>query len=202
MQSESVSAAYARREWLRPHRGAVVSPRRRAAGDWMDAGRRVREALARLPVATEILPCDPDKADTAVFCEHYGFAPEDSANTILVTAKTGVRRTVACVLLADSRLDVNHVVRKRLQARRVSFASSMQTRELTGMEVGGVTPFALPEGMQVWVDARVMQRERIVLGGGSRDAKVIVPPAVFEHLANVSVIDGLARPAATGGTGN
>lgn len=161
-----------------------------------DPASRVQEALARLPIASETIACDPDKADTAVFCAHYGYAPEDSANTILVAAKTGEKRIVACVLLADSRLNVNHVVRKRLASRRVSFASGEQTRELTGMEIGGVTPFALPQDMPVWVDARVMTRERIVLGAGSRDAKVIVSPQVFGHLANVEVIEGLADPVA------
>jgi prolyl-tRNA editing enzyme YbaK/EbsC (Cys-tRNA(Pro) deacylase) len=158
-----------------------------------DPARRVQEVLSQLPIASDTIPCDPEKADTAVFCEHYGYAPEDSANTILVAAKTGEKRVVACVVLADSRLDVNHVVRKRLESRRVSFASSEQTREMTGMEIGGVTPLALPPDMALWVDARVMTRERIVLGGGSRDTKVVVSPAVFEHLENVAVIEGLAK---------
>ncbi len=158
-----------------------------------DPAQRVQEALATLPVTSETISCDPEKADTAVFCAHYGYALEDSANTILVAAKTGEKRVVACVLLADSRLDVNHVVRKRLASRRVSFASSEQTRELTGMEIGGVTPFALPAEMSLWVDARVMTREQIVLGAGTRSAKIIVTPAVFGHLPNVEVIDGLAK---------
>lgn len=160
-----------------------------------DSAQRVQDVLARLPVASETIPCDPALADTAVFCEHYGYALEDSANTILVAAKTGEKRIVACVLLADSRLDVNRVVRKRLGARRVSFAGSEQTRELTGMEIGGVTPFALPGGIALWVDARVMTRERIVLGAGTRAAKIIVPPSVFEHLPNVEVVEDLARRA-------
>lgn len=159
-----------------------------------DPEQRVRQVLAELPVSAEVIDCDPDKADTAVFCEHYGYAPEDSANTILVAAKTGERQVVACVLLADSRLDVNHVVRKRLAARRVSFANAEETRELTGMELGGVTPFALPPGMAIWVDARVLTRPRIVLGAGSRSAKVVVAPAVFDHLDGVEVIEGLAQP--------
>jgi len=50
------------------------------------------------------------------------------------------------------------------------------------MEIGGVTPLALPDDLKLCVDARVMTRERIVLGGGSRDCKVVVAPAVFEHL--------------------
>ncbi|MDH3714207.1 MAG: hypothetical protein OET44_10215 [Gammaproteobacteria bacterium] len=159
-----------------------------------DPAQRVKAVLSQLPIDSETIPCDPEKADTAIFCEHYGYALEDSANTILVAAKTGEKRIVACVVLADSRLDVNHVVRKRLESRRVSFASSEQTQELTGMDIGGVTPLALPQDMALWVDARVMTRERIVLGGGSRDTKVVVSPAVFEHLENVAVIEGLAKP--------
>ena len=158
-----------------------------------DSAAKVRATLQRLPIAAEIIACDPEKADTAVFCAHYGYALADSANTILVAAKTGEKRVVACVLLADSRLDVNHVVRKKLGARRVSFASGEQTRELTGMEIGGVTPLALPDGFELWIDARVMTRERIVLGGGSRDCKVVVTPAVFEHLPRTQIVDGLAQ---------
>jgi prolyl-tRNA editing enzyme YbaK/EbsC (Cys-tRNA(Pro) deacylase) len=60
------------------------------------------------------------------------------------------------------------------------------------MAIGGVTPIGLPEGLALWVDARVMERERIILGGGSRDRKVLAPPAIltalgaeiFEDLAN------------------
>ena len=40
----------------------------------------------------EVMPCDPDLADTAVFCEHYGQSLEDSVNTIVVKAKTGGER--------------------------------------------------------------------------------------------------------------
>lgn len=154
----------------------------------------VRKALSGLGVEAEVIACDPDKADTAVFCAYYGYSPEDSANTILVSAKTGEKKTVACVLLADSRLDVNHTIRKRIGSRRVSFASADQTRELTGMELGGVTPVALPPELPVWVDSRVMSRQRIILGAGGRAAKVVTTPAIFEHLPNVEIVDGLAQP--------
>lgn len=160
-----------------------------------DPEEAVRRALAALPVTSEVIACDPDKADTAVFCAHYGYAAEDSVNTILVSAKTGEKRTVACVLLADSRLDVNHVVRKRLKSRRVSFTSADATRELTGMEIGGVTPLALPPDMPVWVDSRVMQRPRIVLGGGGRSTKIVTVPEIFRHIGNVEIVEGLAQAA-------
>ncbi|MGI9301769.1 MAG: YbaK/EbsC family protein [Gammaproteobacteria bacterium] len=158
----------------------------------IDTETRVRAFLDALGVKYEILECDPELADTAVFCERYGFALDDSANTIIVGAKTGDKQRVACVLLATTRLDVNRTVRKRMGVRRLSFASADETRELTGMEIGGVTPLALPHDLPLWVDSRVMKREFVILGGGSRSCKIEVAPALFERTANTTIVEDLA----------
>ena len=165
----------------------------RPAADEPDRA-RLEASLAGLGVPYELFPCDPALADTAAFCEAYGFALEDSANTIVVAGKADPRRYAACIVLAAHRLDVNRVVRVRLGARRASFASADETRELTGMEIGGVTPFGLPPDLPVWVDSAVMARPRIVLGGGSRSWKVLAAPTILLALPNVEVVDGLAGP--------
>ncbi|MEY2569192.1 MAG: hypothetical protein QOE35_3721 [Actinomycetota bacterium] len=157
-----------------------------------DVEHRVREVVEELGVEHEIVPCDPTLADTAAFCEAYGYAMDDSANTIVVAGKSEPPRYVACVVLATTRLDVNRVVRKRLEVKKASFADAAVTEELTGMAVGGVAPFALPPGMPIWVDARVVARERIVLGGGSRNCKVVGPPELLLALAGAEVVEGLA----------
>jgi prolyl-tRNA editing enzyme YbaK/EbsC (Cys-tRNA(Pro) deacylase) len=155
--------------------------------------RTLRARLDPLGVAYELFPCDPALADTAAFCAAYGFDPNESANTILVIGKSEPPRYAACVVLATTRLDVNRAVRDRLGTRKASFAPAEVTRELTGMEIGGVTVFGLPDGLPILVDARVMERERIVLGGGSRSWKVIGSPALLEALPGVEVVEGLAK---------
>jgi len=158
-----------------------------------------REALERALAGRgehELFPCDPALADTAAFCAAYGFAMGDSANTIVVVGKADPPRYAACVVLATHRLAVNRTVRARLGTRKASFASPDETRAITGHEIGGVTAFGLPEGMPLWVDASVMARERIVLGGGSRSWKVIAPPSILLTLPGVEVVNGLANPAA------
>jgi|SRR5438874_2504629 len=154
---------------------------------------RVQEQLDRLKVPYELFPCDPALADTANFCAAYGFKPEDSANTILVIGKSEPPVYAACVVLASSRLDVNKTVRQRLGTRKASFASPEDTRAITGMEIGGVTVFGLPPDLPVWIDSRVMARERIVLGGGSRSFKVIAAPAMLLELPRAEVVEGLAN---------
>src|SRR4249920_2968416 len=102
---------------------------------WLD------DHLRDLGVPYELFACDPALADTAAFCEAYGFAPEDSANTIVVIGKSDPPVFAACVVLATTRLDVNRTVRDRFDRRKASFASADDTRSLTGMEIGGVTVF-------------------------------------------------------------
>jgi prolyl-tRNA editing enzyme YbaK/EbsC (Cys-tRNA(Pro) deacylase) len=143
----------------------------------------------------ELFACDPALADTAAFCAAYGFAPEDSANTIVVIGKSNPPVYAACVVLATHRLDVNRAVKDRLGTRKASFASADETRALTGMEIGGVTAFGLPPDLPVLVDAAVMARERIVLGGGSRSWKVIAPPSILTTIPTAEVVEGLANPA-------
>jgi prolyl-tRNA editing enzyme YbaK/EbsC (Cys-tRNA(Pro) deacylase) len=159
---------------------------------------RLVAALGSLGVDYELFPCDPALADTAAFCAAYGFDPADSANTILVIGKSDPPRFAACVVLAPNRLDVNRAVRDRLGTRKASFAPAESTREITGMEIGGVTVFGLPAALPVWVDSRVMDRERIVLGGGSRSWKVLASPSILLALPGVEVVEGLATEPPTG----
>jgi prolyl-tRNA editing enzyme YbaK/EbsC (Cys-tRNA(Pro) deacylase) len=157
---------------------------------------RLERVLRGLGATFELFPCDPALADTAQFCAAYGFALEDSANTIVVVGKADPRRYAACVLLATHRLDVNRTVRARLGTRRASFASAEETRDKTGMAIGGVTAFGLPSGLPIWIDGAVMDRERVVLGGGSRSWKVIAPPSILLNLPESEVVPGLATPLA------
>lgn len=163
----------------------------------MDAEARLRRQLDELGVRYEILPCDPALADTTAFCEAYGHALEDSANTILVVGKSDPPSYVACVVLATTRLDVNKTVRTRLGVRKASFADAETTRAITGMEIGGVTAIGLPSDLPIWIDARVMTRPTIILGGASRSWKVFAPPGVLTALPNAEVVDGLALASST-----
>jgi hypothetical protein len=92
-----------------------------------------------------------------------------------------------------TRLDVNGVVRRRLGARKVSFAPAELTIELTGQEIGGVTVFGLPDKIPVWVDARVLEPEWVVIGAGSRSAKIKLDPQVLASLDRFEVVEGLAK---------
>lgn len=154
----------------------------------------IRRILEASGLPFEVWDCDPELADTAVFCERYNVPLDRSANTILVRSKTGAEAYAACVVLATTRLDVNKTVRKRLGARKASFATAEETKAMTGMEIGGITALALPPELPLWIDAAVMACDYVILGGGNRESKLKVVPEIFRQTPNTEIVDGLARP--------
>lgn len=152
----------------------------------------VTRALADAGAEFSVMECDPELADTAQFCEHYGIPPNRSANAIVLASKRPSGVHAMFLVLATTRLDVNGLGRRLMDVKKVSFASSDVTSEVTGMVVGGVTPFGRPQDLALFVDAAVMTPEWVIVGGGSRDMKIKVNPEVFTRLASTTVIDGLA----------
>lgn len=157
--------------------------------------RQVLATLDALGVPYEVHPIDPDHADTAVYCQRYGVPLDRAANTIIVASRKEPKQYAACVVKATTRLDVNHAVRRLMNVSRVSFASAAETVALTGMMLGGVTVFALPEGLPIYVDERVMALDWIILGSGSRSSKIRTSPEVFRRLPGATIVAGLATDA-------
>jgi prolyl-tRNA editing enzyme YbaK/EbsC (Cys-tRNA(Pro) deacylase) len=153
----------------------------------------VLAAIEATGAAYETVEIDPDLADTTAFCERYGYPLGSSGNCILVASKDDPPVVAACLALATTKLDVNKRVRKLLGVRKLSFAPAELTREITGMEIGGVTPFGLPSDLPLYLDARIRDLDRVVVGGGSRSLKLVVAPPALTAIGGVYV-DDLALP--------
>ena len=154
---------------------------------------RIRQFIESTKLKFEVMDCKPELADTHIFCKEYGIDLEDSVNTIVVKTKTGELKYAVCALLATTKLDINKMIRKKLGARKVSFATIEETAKLTEMDIGGVTPLTLPSTLPLWVDSRVMQRDSIVLGGGNRSSKIKISPKIFQQTLNTEIVEGLAN---------
>lgn len=132
---------------------------------------------------------DPDLADTAAFCEQYDIGLDISANCVVVEAKRAERVWyAACVVLATTRADVNGIVRKHLDARKISFASMDTAVSLTGMEYGGITPIGLPADWPILVDQNVVDQQRVIIGSGVRGSKLLAPSEVLAALPGAEVL--------------
>lgn len=153
----------------------------------------VAQALAASSSPVGVAAIDPELADTARFCEHYQVPLEASANCVIVAGKRGQTTTyAACMALATTRVNVNNVVRKRLEARKASFASMDEAVRLTGMEYGGITPIGVPANWPILLGPDVAAAKELVVGSGIRGSKVLVTGEFLASLPGAEIVEGLA----------
>jgi prolyl-tRNA editing enzyme YbaK/EbsC (Cys-tRNA(Pro) deacylase) len=153
----------------------------------------VAAALRAVPEA-QVAAIDPDLADTGALVEAYDVPLELSANCVVVAGRrAGEQRWAACVVLATTRADVNGVVRRRLDVRKVSFAAMADAVDATGMEYGGITPIGVPAGWPVLVDPAVASTPLVVVGSGLRRSKLVLPGASLLRLPGAEILAGLGR---------
>ena len=156
----------------------------------------VADAVSVLPgiEAVGVSEIDPAVSDTAAFCAKYGTGPELAANCVIVEGKRGEERTMsAIVVLASTRADINGVVRKFLDARKVSFAPMEEAVQKTGMEFGAITPVGLPADWPILIDAAVASSAYVIIGSGIRKSKLAAPGSFLASLPNATVIEGLGQ---------
>lgn len=159
-----------------------------------DVAKPVADASPSVPSA-RVAVIDPHLADTAAFCDAYDVDPSASANCVVVTGRRGDETTTAAVVvLATDRADINGVVRRHIGARKVSFADQAEAEIESGMVRGGITPIGLPQGWRLIIDARVMERQAVLVGAGVRGAKIIVDTAHLAAQPQAEVLD-LALPS-------
>ena len=155
----------------------------------------VAAALDRLPDLRDratTVEIDPDLADTAALAETYGLEPQVSANCVVVLGRrAGEERAAACVVLSHTRADVNHLVKRTLEVRKVSFAPREWAVDASGMEFGGITPIGLPESWSLFVDRAVLAQPWVIVGSGLRRSKLALPGAALADLPGAVVLDGL-----------
>ena len=159
-------------------------------------GGAVAEALARWEHGAEVavVKIDPELADTAAMCDAYEVSMRASANCVVVAGRRGGdERIAACVVRADTRADVNSLVKRLLDVRKASFLAMDRAVDETGMEYGGITPVGLPDGWRVLVDAACTDIDVAIIGSGVRRSKLLLPGRLLGELPGAEVVSDLGR---------
>jgi prolyl-tRNA editing enzyme YbaK/EbsC (Cys-tRNA(Pro) deacylase) len=165
------------------HPELLAEPTARALSQWPDAA------------SVAVVAIDPGLADTAALSEAYDLPADGSGNCVLVAgSRAGEERVAACVVPADSRADVNSLVKRLLDVRKASFLPMERAVTESGMEHGGITPVGLPTTWRVLVDARLLTVPVVVIGSGVRRSKLLLPGSALASLPGVEIIEGLGKP--------
>lgn len=155
-------------------------------------GEPVRKYISLLPEAA-VFKIDPALSDTESLCREYHEPESTCGNCVIVRGRRGeITRTVACLALATTRVDVNKLVRKRLDVRKASFAPMDEATSESGMEYGAITPVGLPEDWPIWIDPAVARADEVCIGAGTRASKLVLPGEALLALPNAEVVEGLA----------
>ena len=158
-----------------------------------DVGAKVDSSVNGLKIIHDLIEIDADFADTAAFCEQYDFPLDHCGNTIIVAAKKPLGQYCACIVRGSERLDVNQTVKRLMGVSRLSFASAEETRNLTGMMIGGVTPFGLPAGLPIYADEKLLELDYVILGSGSRSSKLKISPTELHKIPGLHFVVGLSK---------
>ena len=156
----------------------------------------VAAVLVRWAHAAEVgvVEIDPGLADTAAMTEAYGVPLTASANCVVVSGRRdGEERVAACVVRADTRADVNNLVKRSLDVRKASFLPMDRATAESGMEYGGITPVGLPEGWRLFVDAACLDIDVAIIGSGLRRSKLLLPGHRLGDLPAAEILEELGR---------
>ena len=159
-------------------------------------GPTVRAALEQWTHAGQVgvVEIDPALADTAAMTEAYDVPLTASANCVVVSGRrAGEERVAACVVRADTRADVNNLVKRTLDVRKATFLAMERAVEETGMQYGGITPVGLPPGWRVLVDAACLDIDVAIIGSGVRRSKLLLPGPRLADLPATEVLTDLGR---------
>ncbi len=141
-----------------------------------------------------VVEIDPGLADTAAMTEAYDVSLQVSANCVVVAGRRGGdERVAACVVRADTRADVNGLVRRLLEVRKASFLAMDRAVEEAGMEYGGITPVGLPGHWRVLVDAACLDIDVAIVGSGVRRSKLLLRGRLLGELPGAEVVRDLGR---------
>lgn len=139
-----------------------------------------------------VVEIDPEAADTATLTAAYDLPLRASGNCVVVGGRrAGEERVAACVVPADTRADVNTLVKRRLDVRKATFLAMDDAVARTGMEYGGITPLGLPGDWRIFVDAGLLEAETVILGSGVRRSKILMSGSLLGQLPRAEVVPDL-----------
>lgn len=138
---------------------------------------RVREYLKEFDMDTKIREFSVSSATVALAAEALGCEPARIAKSLAFKTDSGCIMVVAA---GDARVD-----NKKYKAQfglKAKMLTVDETYEMTGHMVGGVCPFALPEGVRVYFDESLKRFETVFPACGSTNSAIELTIAELERL--------------------
>lgn len=146
---------------------------------------RVREYFKEFNMEDNILEFDVSSATVALAAEALGCAPQRIAKTLSFLVGES---PILIVAAGDVKID-NSKYKKQYGAK-AKMLSPEQVTELIGHAVGGVCPFAVKDGVSVYLDESLKRFETVFPACGSSNSAIeLTIPQMEKYSGFVSWVD-------------
>ena len=153
-----------------------------------------RTATFNNPDEILVAEIDPTCADGNTLCETYNLDHKMSIKCLIVESNDDDKEKVrAAILLPIDYKYSSSTVKKILESRDVTFSPLEEIIEATGMEYGSITPIGLPENYHILIDPLVLDNERIIVGGGLKKSKILMPSQTLLEIPNSKIVENLSK---------
>ena len=142
---------------------------------------RVREYLKEYQRENDVLEFSQSSATVELAAQAVGVEPARIAKTLSLRDRQGA---MVVVVAGDAKLDnARFKGRFEMKARMLTAEEALVE---TGYAVGGVCPFALPQGVTVWLDESLLRFETVFPACGSSNSAIEVTPKALAVLSKSS----------------
>ncbi len=152
---------------------------------------KVRAYLAEHDMADRILEFEVSSATVELAAQAAGVEPERIAKTLSLHVSERVALIVAA---GDARID-NQKYKAQFHTK-AKMLKAEEAEQLIGHAVGGVCPFAVNDGCDIYLDATLRRFETIFPACGSANSAIELTPNELEELcAPCTWVDVCKLPA-------
>lgn len=142
---------------------------------------RVREHLRAFGKDEAILEFEESSATVALAAEKVGTEPARIAKTLAFYDPADAGRAILVVAAGDARLHNGSF--KRLFGGKPRMLAAEDVERLTGHPIGGVCPFANPEGARVYLDESLRRFDVVWPAAGSARSAVAMTVGELEMVS-------------------
>lgn len=139
----------------------------------------VRKYLSQFALQDRIIEFDSSSATVELAAIQLGCEPKRIAKTLSFSTPTGA---MLIVLAGDAKID-NHKFKDTF-AHKAKMLSKEETGILIGHEVGGVCPFAVKNGVPIYLDVSLKRFSSIYPAAGSANSAIEMTLEELERYSN------------------
>lgn len=151
----------------------------------------IKKALVESESWFETFTHEPVRTSQQASKTRPGYSLQQGAKAIIVRVKISKKdkKFVMLVLPADLRFD-NKKVKDYYQSKDVRFATEQEVLDLTdGVQIGAVPPFGNLFNLEVVVDPKLLENEKIVFNAGDRRFSIAMKSEDYIKLVNPRLVD-------------